>query len=101
VKVYAAELTRSGFHGGLSWYRNYDSQPAILAPFVGATITAPSMYISGENDRIAANPLALEAFPTSLPGLRGVHVLPEAGHWIQQERPEQVTDALIAFLLAL
>jgi pimeloyl-ACP methyl ester carboxylesterase len=101
VKVYASELTRSGFHGGLSWYRNYDSQPAILGPFVGTTITAPAMYISGENDLIAANPPALEKFPTSLPGLRGVHVLPGAGHWIQQERPEQVNDALVAFLLSL
>jgi pimeloyl-ACP methyl ester carboxylesterase len=101
VKVYASELTRSGFHSGLSWYRNYDSQPAILGPFVGTTITAPAMYISGENDRIAANPPALQKFPTSLPGLRGVHVLPGAGHWIQQERPEQVNDALVAFLLSL
>ncbi len=101
VKVYAAELTRSGFHGGLSWYRNYDSQPAILGPFVGTTITAPSMYISGENDLIAANPPALQKFPTSLPGLRGVHVLPDAGHWVQQERPEQVNDALVSFLLSL
>jgi pimeloyl-ACP methyl ester carboxylesterase len=101
VKVYASELTRSGFHGGLSWYRNYDSQPAILGPFVGTNITAPSMYISGENDLIAANPPALQKFPTSLPGPRGVHVLPGAGHWIQQERPEQVNDALVAFLLSL
>jgi pimeloyl-ACP methyl ester carboxylesterase len=101
MKVYASELTRSGFHGGLSWYRNYDSQPAILGPFVGTIITAPAMYISGENDLIAANPPALQKFPTSLPGLRGVHVLPGAGHWIQQERPEQVNDALVAFLLSL
>jgi pimeloyl-ACP methyl ester carboxylesterase len=101
VKFYAAELTHSGFHGGLSWYRNYDSQPAILSPFVGTTITAPAMYISGKNDLIAANPPALQKFPTSLPGLRGVHVLPDAGHWIQQERPEQVNDALVAFLLSL
>jgi pimeloyl-ACP methyl ester carboxylesterase len=101
VKVYAAELTRSGLHGGLSWYRNYDSQPAILGPFVGTTITAPAMYISGENDLIAANPPAVEKFPISLPGLRGVHVLPDAGHWVQQERPEQVNDALVSFLLSL
>jgi pimeloyl-ACP methyl ester carboxylesterase len=101
VRFYASVLSRSGFHGGLSWFRNYDTQPAILAPFVGATITAPSMYIAGENDRIAANPSALEKFPTSLPGLRGVHVLPDAGHWIQQERPLEVNDALVAFLTSL
>lgn len=101
VKIYASELTRSGFRGGLNWYRNINAQPAILSPFVGTTITAPSMYISGENDLIAANPSALEQYPTSLPGLRGLHVLPGAGHWIQQERPEQVNDALVEFLRTL
>jgi pimeloyl-ACP methyl ester carboxylesterase len=101
VKVYASELTRSGLHGGLSWYRNINAQTAILSPFVGTTITAPSMYISGEHDRIAADPTALEQYPTSLPGLRGIHVLPGAGHWIQQERPEQVNDALVSFLRSL
>jgi pimeloyl-ACP methyl ester carboxylesterase len=101
VGIYAAELTRSGFHGGLSYFRNYDSQPAILGPFVGATIAQPSMYIAGENDRIAANPPALQKFPISLPGLRGLHVLADAGHWIQQERPLEVNDALVAFLASL
>src|ERR1700676_589103 len=76
VEFYASELTRSGFHGGLSWFRNINSQPSILGPFVGATLAQPSMYIGGENDRIAANPPALEKFPTSLPGLRAVHILP-------------------------
>jgi pimeloyl-ACP methyl ester carboxylesterase len=101
VDFYSSELTRSGFHGGLSYFRNYETQPAILGPFIGATISAPSLYMSGANDRIAANPPALEKLPTSLPGLRGVHVLPDAGHWIQQERPQQVNDALVAFLTSL
>jgi pimeloyl-ACP methyl ester carboxylesterase len=101
VKVYASELTRSGLHGGLSWYRNINAQNAILSPFVGTTIAAPSMYVSGENDLIAANPEALQQYPTSLPGIRGVHVLPDAGHWIQQERPDQVNAALIEFLHSL
>jgi pimeloyl-ACP methyl ester carboxylesterase len=101
VRFYASELARTGLHGGLSWFRNYDSQPAILGPFVGATITAPAMYIAGENDRIAANPPALAAYPTSLPGLRGLHILPDAGHWIQQERPQHVNDVLVGFLASL
>jgi pimeloyl-ACP methyl ester carboxylesterase len=59
------------------------------------------MYIAGENDRIAANPPALAAYPTSLPGLRGLHILPDAGHWIQQERPQYVNDVLVGFLASL
>jgi pimeloyl-ACP methyl ester carboxylesterase len=101
VEFYAAELARSGFHGGLSWFRNINSQPAILAPFVGAALAQPSLYFGGENDRIAANPAALQQFPTSLPSLRAVHILPGAGHWIQQERPVEVNDALVAFLVSL
>lgn len=101
VAFYTGELTRNGFHGGLSWYRNINAQPGILGPFVGATITAPSLYITGETDLIAANPAALEQFSVTLPGLRGTHVLPGAGHWIQQERPADVNDALTAFLTSL
>jgi pimeloyl-ACP methyl ester carboxylesterase len=59
------------------------------------------MCIAGENDRIAANPPALVAYPTSLPGLCGMHILPDAGHWIQQERPLQVNDVLVGFLASL
>jgi hypothetical protein len=44
VTFYASELTRSG---GLSWFRNHNTQPAILGPFFGTTITAPSMYTAG------------------------------------------------------
>jgi pimeloyl-ACP methyl ester carboxylesterase len=101
VQVYVSELTRSGFRSGLNWYRNINAQPAILGPFVGTTITAPSMYIAGGNDQIAANSSALEKFPTSLPGLRNTLILPDAGHWIQQERPQEVNAALLAFLASL
>lgn len=101
VEFYASELGRSGFQGPLSYFRNYDVQPAFLAPFIGTTITAPSMYVSGQNDLIAANPAALQKYSTSLPGLRSMRVLPDAGHWIQQERPQEVNDALVEFLTSL
>jgi epoxide hydrolase A/B len=101
VRFYASQLSRSGFHGALSYFRNYDLQPAFLAPFIGAAITAPSMYVAGGNDLIAANSAALQNLSMTLPGLRRVHVSPDAGHWIHQERPREVNDVLLDFLGSL
>ena len=102
VDVYTAELTRAGFRGGLNWYRNIDLLPTILAPFVGARIHQPSCYIAGELDMIAGNtPDALDAMRQALPDLREYQILPGAGHWIQQERAEETTAALLRFLATL
>ena len=93
------ELRRSGFRGGLNWYRNINAFPTHLAPFVGATIDQPALYIGGELDMIAGNtPEAIAALPAAVPGLRDLQLLPGAGHWLQQERPAEVNAALVAFL---
>ena len=99
LDYYVGELTRAGFFGGVNWYRNINTIPAILGPFVGATITRPSFYIGGELDMIAGNtPDAIEAMRQALPDLRHCELLPGAGHWIQQERPQEVSAALVDFL---
>jgi pimeloyl-ACP methyl ester carboxylesterase len=102
VAFYVSELAGRGFRGGLNWYRNIDAVPAVLAPFVGATIDQPALYLGGELDLIAGNtPAALDALPAAVPGLRHLHVLAGAGHWLQQERPQEVNEALVAFLTSL
>ncbi|MCU1504824.1 MAG: hypothetical protein JWM12_4178 [Ilumatobacteraceae bacterium] len=102
LAFYVSELSRSGFRGGLNWYRNIDALPAILAPFVGATIDQPALYLGGELDMIAGNtPEALAALPASVPGLRRTQIFPGAGHWLQQERPDEVSAALVEFLREL
>lgn len=102
LAFYASELSRTGFRGGLNWYRNLNRLPDILGPFVGATIDQPALYMAGEHDLIAGNtPQAIAGLPAAVPGLRDVHVLPGAGHWLQQERPTEVNDALVAFLTSL
>jgi pimeloyl-ACP methyl ester carboxylesterase len=102
LAFYVGEMRRSGYRGGLNYYRNINALPAILAPFVGATIKQPALYLGGELDLIAGNtPEALAALPASVPGLHGVKMLPGAGHWLQQERPEEVNAALVAFLNGL
>lgn len=99
VAYYVAEFRRTGFRGGINWYRNIDALPAALAPFKGAAIHQPAMYLGGQHDRIAGNtPEAIAAMAGTVPGLRRCELLAGAGHWLQQERAEQVNDALIAFL---
>ena len=102
VDFYTAELTASGFRGGLNWYRNIDALTSILAPFVGATIAQPSCYLGGEHDLIAGNtPDAIERMRAALGDLRHCELLAGAGHWLQQERPGEVNAALVAFLGSL
>jgi pimeloyl-ACP methyl ester carboxylesterase len=102
VTFYTNELRAAGFRGALNWYRNIDAIPGILAPFIGSTITQPAFYMYGEYDMIAGNtPEAIAAMQAALPDLRGVVKMDGAGHWLQQERPQDVNRELIAFLRGL
>ncbi len=102
LEFYVGELTASGFRGGINWYRNIKAIPGILAPFVGAKINQPSLYLYGEHDLISGNTEdAVGALPGLLPDLRGVVRMSGAGHWLQQERPEEVNASLLKFLASL
>jgi pimeloyl-ACP methyl ester carboxylesterase len=88
--------------GGFNWYRNIYRLPGCLAPFVGRTIEQPSFYIGGTLDLIANNtPEAIEGMRAALPDLRGLYLVEDAGHWIQQERPEFCNEKLLGFLATL
>ena len=54
VNFYAAEFARTGFRGGLNWYRNIDRNWELLAPFAGAKVTVPALYIAGDRDLVMA-----------------------------------------------
>jgi pimeloyl-ACP methyl ester carboxylesterase len=102
LTFYVSEFSRTGFRGGLNWYRNIQALPAILAPFAGATINQPALYLAGQYDVIAGNtPEALADLPDQVPGLRNMKVFPGAGHWLQQERAHEVNLQLIDFLTSL
>lgn len=101
IAYVAGEFRRTGFRGGLNWYRAIRRSSELLAPWRGCPIRQPSLFIAGEKDDVLKFPGAkarLDALPTVLPGLRGCHVLPGAGHWIQRERAREVNELLIAFL---
>ena len=99
---YVNTFKTTGFRGGLNWYRNIDSLPGILAPFVGATIKQPALYMFGEHDLIAGNEESLvESMRTTLPNLTEIIKMEGAGHWLQQERPDEVNEHLLKFLAGL
>jgi pimeloyl-ACP methyl ester carboxylesterase len=101
---YAGEFRRAGFRGGLNWYRNLRRNRDLLMPWRGCPIRQPSMFIAGSRDGVMKFPASkkqIEAFATTLPGLRGCHVLEGAGHWIQRERAAQVNALLLDFLKGL
>jgi pimeloyl-ACP methyl ester carboxylesterase len=96
----AAEFERTGFTGGLNWYRNFDRNWEVAAAFEGRTIDMPSLFVAGE-----ADPVLLMAPPSMMEGLvtdlRDTVIIPGAGHWIQQERPVEVNQALLGFLASI
>jgi pimeloyl-ACP methyl ester carboxylesterase len=99
LDFYVGEFERTGLTGGFNYYRNIDVLPACLAPFLGRTIEQPAFYLCGEFDLIAGNtPEAHGVVKASLPDLRGFHVLDGAGHWLQQERANEVSDLLVGFV---
>jgi len=101
IDFYAGEFARTGFRGGLNWYRNIDRNWELLAPFAGAKVTAPALYIAGDRDVVVRFPGAPELIANLtkfVPNLRKTIMLPGCGHWTQQERPDEVNAALIAFL---
>ncbi len=104
LDAYAAEFARSGFRGGLNWYRNIDRNWELTAPFAGLPVTVPALYIAGERD-FAIKSRGAKGLIANLtkfvPQLRQTIMLPGCGHWTQQERPAEVNAAMIGFLNAL
>ncbi len=104
AETFAAFVTtyrRSGFQGGLNWYRNIDRNWELSAPWHGAKIRQPALFIAGDRDAVIAGPMgarALAAMPEHVPGLTRTLILPGAGHWVQQERAAEVSTALVDFL---
>ncbi|MFF4818442.1 alpha/beta fold hydrolase [Kitasatospora sp. NPDC001309] len=102
LDVYAGEFERTGMTGALNRYRAMDRDWADLAPYRGAPIEQPSLFIGGALDASTTWLAdAIAAFPTTLPGLAAAHLLDGCGHWIQQERPAEVNRLLTEWLDAL
>jgi pimeloyl-ACP methyl ester carboxylesterase len=104
VDFYAGEFSRAGFRGGLNWYRNIDRNWELMAPYAGARVTVPALYVAGDQDLVVhfrGMDQLLPNLKKFVPELRQTIMLPGCGHWTQQERPKEVNDAIITFLTTL
>lgn len=102
LDFYVGEYQRTGFRGGLNWYRNLDRTWNLMGGFAGARVQQPALFIGGDRDGvITANPAAVERLAENVPNLRRTVMLPGCGHWTQQERPAEVNAAMVEFLQGL
>jgi pimeloyl-ACP methyl ester carboxylesterase len=99
IDYMVTEFERSGFRGGLNYYRNVDRNWEMTPFLEGAKILQPTLFIAGDRDAVidfAGE--ALAAMPYFVPNLTKSVILPGVGHWTQQESPEEVNRLLIEFL---
>ncbi len=98
LDFFVAEFERRGFRNGLNWYRCIDRSWLQMRAFRGRHPQVPAAFIQGEFDYPGANDDVLASMEATLPGWRGASEIPAAGHWVQQERPDEFSAALLAFL---
>ncbi|MFJ4677636.1 MULTISPECIES: alpha/beta fold hydrolase [unclassified Kitasatospora] len=102
LDFYAGEFERTGLTGALNRYRNMDRDWAELAPFAGRPLEQPALFVGGTRDASTTwMAEAIDAFPATLPGLVSAHLLEGCGHWVQQERAEEVNGLLTSWLDSL
>lgn len=104
IEVFTAEYADSGFTGPLNWYRNLDRNWELTAAWRHAKVTVPALYLVGDRDLVLGfhgGPAMLGQLQGVAPALREPILLPGCGHWTQQERPDEVSEALIGFVRSL
>lgn len=100
VRVYVDAFERTGFSGGLNYYRNIDRNWERTEHLADRRIEQPALFITGSRDPVKQF-MPAEAMDGWVTDLRGVIQVEGAGHWVQQERPDEVSDALLSFLRPL
>jgi pimeloyl-ACP methyl ester carboxylesterase len=104
VDFYVSEFARTGFRGALNWYRNIDRNWELLAPFSGLQVKVPALYIAGDRDLVLAfrgMDQVIANLSKFIPQLRRTLLFPGCGHWTQQERAQEVNQAVIEFVQSL
>jgi pimeloyl-ACP methyl ester carboxylesterase len=99
IDFFTSEFERTGFRGGLNWYRNIDRNWELTHFLSGAKIYQPALFVAGEVDAVIT--MYHEAFDNlehNVPNLKQKVLLPGAGHWIQQERSIEINKLLVQFL---
>jgi pimeloyl-ACP methyl ester carboxylesterase len=95
-----AEFRRTGFHGGLNYYRAAEPYFYLSAAWKDAKITQPSFFVAGKADGLELIYPPVEQLRAGLPGLLGSLAIDNVGHWVQHEAAAEVNDQLVKFLRA-
>jgi pimeloyl-ACP methyl ester carboxylesterase len=104
LDVFTTEFERTGFTGGLNWYRTIDLTWELMAPWHHALVMQPALFMAGENDITVSFPGARNRIANMraiVPNLKRTIMLEDCGHWIGQERPAEVNSAIIEFVQGL
>ena len=105
VDYFTGEFQRTGYRGGLNWYRTSRLNWEYTAPWHDAPLLPPSLYVGGDRDLVLNWPgfrdLVGMLKELSMPNLTKAVVLEGCGHWTQQERPGEVNELLVEFLSGL
>jgi pimeloyl-ACP methyl ester carboxylesterase len=100
LAVYVRAFERTGFTGGLNWYRNIDRNWELTEPFADRHVEQPALFLTGELDPVRRF-MPAAAMDGWVDDLRAEIVVPGAGHWVQQQAPDAVNAALLEFLASL
>jgi pimeloyl-ACP methyl ester carboxylesterase len=100
LAVYVEAFERTGFAGGLAYYRNIDRNWELTADLDDRRIDQPAMFLTGERDPVRQF-MPAEAMDGWVTDLRAHVVVPGAGHWVNQEAPREVNRALLEWLGAI
>ena len=93
---YVETFERTGFTGGINWYRNLDGNWETTSQIEGATIDVPSLMVTAEWDAVLRPELA-EPMRALVPDLE-IHMIPRCGHWTPQDKPAELNAVMIDWL---
>lgn len=98
MDFYVAEFESTGFTGALNWYRNRELNWELLGAYAGTPIQVPALYIAGDQDPATMFLKdAVARMATRVPRLT-TYTIPDCGHWIGEERPDETNAAIANFL---
>lgn len=97
LEYFVGEFERTGYFGPLSWYRNIDRNWETTPELAGKRPTQPVLFVAGTNDPVIRM-LPPDGMKETVPDLRGIELVPGAGHWVHMEQPEPVNEAILRHL---
>jgi pimeloyl-ACP methyl ester carboxylesterase len=100
IDAYVTQYAKSGFTGPLNWYRNLDRNWELTGAWQHAPVRVPALFLAGDRDPVLGFVQA-DGLREVVPLLTDSVILPGCGHWTQQERPGEVSAAMISFLRGL